>query len=78
MEKTTVAKPPAATDKGFGQPSPSGQSSTRNPSASSGGNFGFTPKAEVWNGRLAMLGFLAIILTELVTHQGILAFWGLR
>jgi Chlorophyll A-B binding protein len=39
--------------------------------------FGFTPQAEIWNGRLAMIGFSAIIITELLSHQGILHFWGL-
>ncbi len=39
--------------------------------------FGFTPQAEIWNGRLAMVGFLAAIITELVSGQGVLHFWGL-
>ncbi|MGK7930299.1 MAG: chlorophyll a/b-binding protein [Microcystaceae cyanobacterium] len=39
--------------------------------------FGFTRYAENWNGRLAMLGFVAAIMVELVTGQGILHFWGL-
>ncbi len=39
--------------------------------------FGFTLNAENLNGRLAMLGFLAALLTELATGQGILHFWGL-
>jgi Chlorophyll A-B binding protein len=39
--------------------------------------FGFTLNAENLNGRLAMLGFLAALLTELFTGQGILHFWGL-
>ncbi|MCC5897040.1 MAG: high light inducible protein [Phormidium sp. BM_Day4_Bin.17] len=73
-----MAKPPAATDKGFGQSSTSAKKSRPKTNDSAGGNFGFTPKAEVWNGRLAMLGFVAVVLTELITHQGILAFWGLR
>ncbi|HEY9861354.1 MAG TPA: chlorophyll a/b-binding protein [Candidatus Obscuribacterales bacterium] len=38
---------------------------------------GFTPQAEVWNGRLAMLGFLAAALIELTSGQGFLHFWGL-
>ena len=41
------------------------------------GKFGFTLNAENLNGRLAMLGFLAALLTELATGQGILHFWGL-
>ncbi len=39
--------------------------------------FGFTPQAEIWNGRLAMIGFLAAALIELVSGQGFLHFWGL-
>ena len=26
--------------------------------------WGFTPQAEVWNGRLAMLGFVSVVLIE--------------
>jgi hypothetical protein len=39
--------------------------------------FGFTPQAEIWNGRLAMIGFSAVILTEIFSHEGVLHFWGL-
>ncbi len=38
---------------------------------------GFTEFAETWNGRLAMLGFLIGIATELLTGQGILSQIGL-
>lgn len=38
---------------------------------------GFTAFAEAWNGRLAMLGFVIGIATELLTGQGILAQLGL-
>jgi hypothetical protein len=38
---------------------------------------GFTPQAEIWNGRLAMIGFVAALLTELFANQGVLHFWGL-
>ena len=39
--------------------------------------FGFTNFAEAWNGRLAMLGFVIGIATELLTGQGILQQLGL-
>ena len=39
--------------------------------------FGFTSFAEAWNGRLAMLGFVIGIATELLTGQGILQQLGL-
>ena len=39
--------------------------------------FGFTTIAETWNGRLAMLGLLIGIATELLTGQGILSQIGL-
>ena len=37
---------------------------------------GFTPQAELWNGRLAMIGFVSAIAIELFTHRGVLHFWG--
>ncbi len=39
--------------------------------------FGFTTFAENWNGRLAMLGFIIAVATELMTGKGILAQLGL-
>lgn len=39
--------------------------------------FGFTNIAENWNGRLAMLGFVIGVATELLTGQGILSQLGL-
>lgn len=39
--------------------------------------FGFTPQAEIWNGRLAMLGFVIAISIELFSNQGVLHYWGL-
>jgi ferrochelatase len=40
--------------------------------------FGFVEFAETWNGRMAMLGFVIGLATELLTGQGILAQIGLR
>lgn len=37
--------------------------------------WGFTPQAENWNGRLAMIGFVATLITELVSNQGFLHYW---
>ena len=39
--------------------------------------FGFVAFAESWNGRLAMLGFVIVLGTELLTGQTILAQLGL-
>ncbi len=38
--------------------------------------FGSNPSAELWNGRLAMVGFLSAVIVELVTGQGFLHFLG--
>ena len=38
---------------------------------------GFTRFAEIWNGRLAMIGFVSAIIVELLTGQGILGQLGL-
>jgi hypothetical protein len=38
---------------------------------------GFTAFAENWNGRLAMLGFVIGVATELLTGKGILAQLGI-
>jgi hypothetical protein len=36
-------------------------------------HMGFTEQAERWNGRLAMLGFVIALATELLTGQGVIA-----
>ena len=45
--------------------------------AESASRFGFVAFAETWNGRLAMLGFVIGLGTELLTGQGILSQIGL-
>lgn len=35
-------------------------------------HWGFTDQAERWNGRLAMLGFVIALATELLTGQGVI------
>ena len=45
--------------------------------AESTARFGFVAFAETWNGRLAMLGFVIGLGTELLTGQGILSQIGL-
>ncbi|MDJ0593789.1 MAG: chlorophyll a/b-binding protein [Pleurocapsa sp. MO_226.B13] len=39
--------------------------------------FGFTQFAEVWNGRLAMFGFVTAVVVEYFTGQGILGQLGI-
>lgn len=45
--------------------------------SASASRFGFVAFAETWNGRLAMLGFVIGLGTELLTGQGILSQIGL-
>jgi Chlorophyll A-B binding protein len=39
--------------------------------------WGFTPQAEIWNGRLAMLGISSVAVTEYLYRQGVLHFYDL-
>ncbi len=47
------------------------------PMADPNPRFGFVEFAETWNGRLAMMGFVIGLATELLTGQGILQQIGL-
>ena len=47
------------------------------PMSDSSTRFGFVSFAETWNGRLAMIGFIIGLSTELLTGQGILGQLGL-
>lgn len=40
--------------------------------------FGWTPYAEQINGRFAMIGFVGLLLLEVITGQGLLAWLGLK
>lgn len=51
--------------------------STTNASDRNGWLWGFTPQAESWNGRLAMIGFVSVVLIELFSGKGVLHFWGI-
>ncbi|MCY7274877.1 MAG: high light inducible protein [Phormidesmis sp. CAN_BIN44] len=42
-----------------------------------GWRWGFTPQTESWNGRLAMIGFVSVLLVEFLSGQGVLHFWNL-
>jgi hypothetical protein len=42
------------------------------------GVFGFSNFAEIWNGRMAMLGFLAALASEVLTGKGILGQIGIN
>ncbi|PSO54431.1 MAG: high light inducible protein [Cyanobacteria bacterium QH_8_48_120] len=48
-----------------------------NPEDRNAWKFGFSPQAEIWNGRLAMIGFAAALLIEFFSGKGVLQFWGL-
>mgnify|MGYP001792007172 CR=1 FL=1 len=41
------------------------------------GKLGFTEFAETWNGRLAMIGFVAALAVEFLTGKGVLAQLGI-
>lgn len=55
-------------------PSPQADMSVSQPEPA----FGWTAYAELINGRFAMLGFIALLVLELFTHQDLFAWLGLR
>jgi hypothetical protein len=57
---------------------PSPQHRTTEPTNQPEPAFGFTPYAEQINGRFAMIGFVALILLELITRQDLITWLGLR
>ncbi|HIK56139.1 MAG TPA: high light inducible protein [Synechococcales cyanobacterium M55_K2018_004] len=59
---TSQTTPPEPTPKGV-QPEPA---------------FGWTPYAELINGRFAMIGFVALLILEFFTHQDFFTWLGLR
>jgi hypothetical protein len=38
--------------------------------------FGWTPYAELWNGRFAMIGFVALLILQFVTRQDFFTWLG--
>lgn len=48
-----------------------------NPAERNAWKFGFTPQAEIWNGRFAMIGFTVALVLEILSGQGILDLSGL-
>ncbi len=60
---TQTASAPESSKESYNQPEPA---------------FGWTPYAEQINGRFAMIGFVGLIILELLTGQGLLSWLGLR
>lgn len=77
MAKPKNTPPNNANPKGFGQPVSEKRAKIAEPQKKTASAFGFTPEAELWNGRLAMIGFVSILAIEFFTNQGILEVLGL-
>ncbi|HEY9672617.1 MAG TPA: chlorophyll a/b-binding protein [Waterburya sp.] len=60
---TETTSAPESSNESYNQPEPA---------------FGWTPYAEQINGRFAMIGFVGLIILELLTGQGLLSWLGLR
>lgn len=59
-------------------PSESSETSQQDTSEPSEPGFGWTQYAEKINGRFAMVGFIALLVTELFTKQDFITWLGLR
>jgi Chlorophyll A-B binding protein len=71
---------PSAAQPSAAQPS-AAQPSSDQPSAAQPAEqpaFGWTSYAEIINGRFAMIGFVALLILELFTHQDFFTWLGLR
>jgi Chlorophyll A-B binding protein len=77
MAKSKNTTPNNSTPKGFGTPVSEKRSKVVDDNKNTTSVFGFTPQAELWNGRLAMVGFIAVLAIEFFAHQGILEVLGL-
>lgn len=62
MNSETTTPPQSSTEDSYNQPEPA---------------FGWTPYAEQINGRFAMIGFVGLLILELLTGQGLLTWLGL-
>lgn len=63
MSNSEISPIPPSSEDAINQPEPA---------------FGWTAYAEQINGRFAMLGFVGLLLLELLTGQGLLSWLGLR
>lgn len=61
--KSPTPTPPQSEQDSLNQPEPA---------------FGWTAYAEQINGRFAMIGFVGLLLLELITKQGLLSWLGLK
>jgi hypothetical protein len=60
-------------------PSPdSNKTAAQDSSTSPEPAFGWTAYAEMINGRFAMIGFIALLIIEIITHQDFFTWLGLR
>lgn len=59
-------------------PSPQAEASAPPNSTEAEPSFGWTRYAEIINGRFAMIGFMLVLLIELITHQDFITWLGLR